>query len=71
MWKNHIIRLYVIKMGVKTIPMTIEDLINKRIALKEINDYEEADKIREYLLSKGISLKDINNTTEWDINFNR
>lgn len=49
----------------------IEDLINKRIELKETNNYEEADKIREYLLSKGISLKDINNITEWDINFNR
>ena len=49
----------------------IEDLINKRQKLKLSNNYEEADKIRTYLLSKGITLKDINNITDWDINFNR
>jgi len=49
----------------------IEDLINKKLELKILNNYEEADKIRTYLLSKVITLKDIRDTTEWDINFNR
>lgn len=49
----------------------IEELINKRLELKKINNYEEADKIRTYLLSKGITLNDINNITEYDIVFRK
>lgn len=49
----------------------IEELIKKRLKLKELNNYEESDKIRTYLLNKGITLKDITNTTSWDINFNK
>lgn len=49
----------------------IEELINKRLEFKKLNNYNEADNIRTYLLNKGILLKDINNITEWDINFNR
>ena len=49
----------------------IEELINKRLELKKLSNYEEADKIRTYLLRKGITLNDINNVTEYDIVFRK
>lgn len=48
----------------------IEDLINKRLILKSSKNYNEADKIRTYLLDKRITLKDVKDNTEWEISFN-
>ena len=46
------------------------NLINKRLILKSSKNYNEADKIRTYLLDKRITLKDVKDNTEWEISFN-
>jgi len=45
----------------------VRKLIAERKKLKENNEFEQADQIREQLLQKGIVLKDSKEKTDWDV----
>ena len=45
----------------------ILNLIDKRNEFKKVKNYEEADKVRNYLLEHGITIKDSSLGCEWDI----
>ena len=46
----------------------INELLDDRSKYKSEKNYQEADKIRDYLMENGIIVKDVGKETEWDIN---
>lgn len=48
----------------------IEELVEKRMQYKKVNDYESADKIKQYLLTHSIEVRDSRDKIEWDFLIN-
>ncbi|MDE6319282.1 MAG: hypothetical protein K2M22_06195, partial [Lachnospiraceae bacterium] len=44
----------------------IEELVEKRMQYKKANDYESADKIKQYLATHSIEVRDSRDKIEWD-----
>ena len=46
------------------------ELVEKRMQYKKVNDYESADKIKEYLSLHSIEVRDSRDKIEWDFLIN-